>query len=262
MLTVSSLAVYPVKSCRGLSLQTAVLGRRGIEGDRNWMVVGESGRFLTQRELPSMALIEVRVSEDALRLTAPSMPEIEVSRRGRRDPIDVVVWAFEGRAEDEGEPAAEWLSRFLGRPCRLVRFSETVSRPVSDRYSPVGEVAFADAFPILVISQASLDALNARLETSVSMDRFRPNLVIEGSAPHAEDAWKRIRVGDVEIALVKPCDRCSVPAVDPATGVRGREPVRELATYRKRGGKIYFGQNGVHRTPGVLRVGDPVVVLE
>jgi uncharacterized protein YcbX len=133
---------------------------------------------------------------------------------------------------------------------------------VSDRYSRVGEIAFADAFPILVISQASLDALNARLETSVSMDRFRPNLVIEGSAPHAEDAWKRIRVGDVEIALVKPCDRCSVPAVDPATGVRGREPVRELATYRKRGGKIYFGQNGVHRTPGVLRVGDPVVVLE
>jgi hypothetical protein len=166
-------------------------------------------------------------------------------------------------ARDAGDEAAEWLGRFLGTSCRLVCLPDDRVRAVDPEFArPGDQVGFADGFPFLVIARASLDDLNARLPEPLSMVRFRPNLVIGGATPYAEDGWRRIRVGALELRLVKPCSRCTVPTVDPATGERGPEPLRTLTGYRRRGNKVYFGQNAVHDGIGELAVGDPVEVLE
>jgi uncharacterized protein len=260
---VQRLYVYPIKSCRGFEVSVWKLEARGLEHDRRWMVVDGQGRFRTQREQPRMALIETALTPDGLQISAPGMSRLQVPfERAQPRKVEVTVWGFTGPALDEGSEAAQWFSTFLGQPSRLVAFAPDTVRPVNPKYSSYGLVAFADAYPLLLLSQASLDMLNAQLVEPVGMDRFRPNLVVSGCDPHAEDTWRYIRVGDTVLDVVKPCDRCSIPAVDPRTGERGKEPTRTLARYRVRDGKIYFGQNCVPRTPGALRVGDLMHVVE
>jgi uncharacterized protein YcbX len=176
----------------------------------------------------------------------------------------VRVWRHEGDGVDQGDEAASWLSQLLGRAVRLVRTPPDHVRRVNPERTPVeAQTAFSDGYPLLVLSQRALDGLNAQLAAPIPIDRFRPNLVLGGCEPHAEDGWRRIRVGGIELVLVKPCDRCAVTTVDQETGERtGGEPLRTLARYRRRDGAVWFGQNAVALGTGHLEVGAPVEVLE
>jgi len=258
------LHVYPVKSLRGLSPSRWAVGPRGLWRDRHWMLVDGDGRFLSQRQLPRMALVSTAWLGDSLRLCAPGLPELTLPLAGDGQPdTQVSIWRDTCKACRVGPEADDWLSQFLGEPCRLVFLPDREVRPVDPDFAQTGDqVGFADGFPFLIISEASLAELNGRLPTPVSMIRFRPNLVIGGAEPYDEDRWRRIRVGSLELRLVKPCSRCVIPSLDPSTAERGLEPIRTLIGYRQRENKVYFGQNAVHDGPGDLAVGDEVQVLE
>jgi uncharacterized protein YcbX len=264
LIRVSQLVIYPIKSCRGIELDRAMVCTTGFEFDRRWMVVGDDGRFLSQREHHRLALVRVRLDEDRLRLEAPGLPSLEVKFEGEAGPAGrVQVWSDECPAVSAGDAAARWFSKHLGCSARLVRMASDDARPLgSSTAQPGDHVSFADGFPFLLLSMASLDGLNRRLPLPVPVDRFRPNIVIEGCEPHAEDGWDRVRIGEVDFRFAKPCARCVVTNVDQNTGERGREPLRTLSTYRTVDGQVLFGQNLVHEGRGVVGVGDLVEVLD
>jgi uncharacterized protein YcbX len=259
-LRLSEIHIYPIKSARGISLSSAHVDRRGLEYDRRWMVVDELGAFLSQRSLPRMALIRVELSPSHLCVGAEGMNELRLPLRPESgDPLRVTVWDDSFEALDTGAEAATWFSKVLSRPCRLVYMNDETERFVNPIYAPEKTiVSFADAFPFLLISQASLDDLNARLADPVPMNRFRPNLVVEGSNAYDEDTWANVRIGALSFRIAKPCSRCAVPTVDQETGLRGEEPMLTLSTYRTADGKIYFGQNLTHEKEGMLAVGEEV----
>ena len=262
-MTLRSLYRFPVKSLRGGEVDALEVVERGLRFDRHWMVVDAKGRFVTQRQQARMALIDARVDDDSgLLLQAPGMPDLVV--RGAQDAtLPVVVWRDTVQAAPVGDDADAWFSSFLGIDCRLVALPRDTRRNVDPDYAAAtDQVGFADGFPFLLISRASLDDLNARLQQPVPMLRFRPNLVVEGCAAYAEDSWRRIRIGDLVFRVAKPCSRCIIPTIDPATAQRGAEPLRTLMSYRRRDNKIYFGQNLIHDGAGRLAVGMPVEVLE
>lgn len=262
---VASLHYYPVKSCGGTSVQHATIDARGFVEDRAWMVTTGDGVFLTQRDLPRMALIRPCADAGTLVLSAPDMPPLQVIRRTDGARRDVAVWDDICTTVDQGEAPARWLSTFLGIPCRLVRMAEDFVRQTDPVYSAsvAGQVGFADGYPMLLITQASLDDLNRRLADPLPMNRFRPNVVVSGASPYAEDDWGLIRIGDVSFAVVKPCARCPITTTDQDTAETAREPLRTLATYRHvRGRGVMFGQNLIHRAAGSVSVGDPVEVLQ
>jgi len=263
-ITLSELNFYPVKSLRGVKLQRAPVDRRGIQFDRHWMLVDPEGRFVTQRQTPRMALVGTRLIPGGLRLCTPGMQDLEVAfNEGEGDPLQVQVWGDQCLARSAGNEAAEWLSRFLERPCRLVYLPESSVRAVDpDFASASDQVGFADGFPFMLISEASLEALNGRLDRPVPMERFRPNLVVKGCAPYAEDQWRRIRIGDIGFRVAKPCSRCVIPSIDTRTAEKGLEPLRTLSQYRRRDNKVYFGQNLTHQGVGELRLGMTVELLE
>jgi uncharacterized protein YcbX len=258
---VASIHVYPIKSARGLSPASAAVGDRGFEGDRRWMVVDREGKFLTQRELPRMALIEVSPDGAGLAIAAPGMERIAVSAPFAEGERTVEVWGDRVAALDAGAAAGEWMSRYLGRACALVYMPASSLRAVGEEHGG-GRVGFADGFPFLVTGLASLGELHRR-GVEIGMERFRPNIVVEGCGAFEEDSWKRARVGGVEMRLVKPCARCPIITVDPARGeLDGREPLATLAEFRKIGGGVMFGMNAVAVGRGAIAVGDPVQVLE
>jgi len=261
---VTGIFVYPLKGARGVAVDAAALDALGFRRDRRWMVVDAAGEFVSQRTRPRLALVRPALAGEALVLEAPDRPPLELPAEppgGGTKPVR--IWADALRAAPAGEAADAWISDFLGERAHIVAFAADAVRPVDPKYArrATDRVAFADAYPCLLITQASLDLLNERLTTPVPMDRFRPNLVAGGTAPHAEDGWRRIRVGDVVFDLVKPCARCVVTTVDQRTGVAEEEPLRTLATYRKVGSKVLFGQNAIHVAPGTVRAGDPLVVM-
>jgi uncharacterized protein YcbX len=200
-----------------------------------------------------------------LRISAPEMSELEVPLPPADAPrLDVTVWKDRCSAARAGPEADRWFSRLLGEPVALVHVDARMERPVDPTYAaPEDRVGFADAFPLLLLSRASVEALNGRLARPVTVEHFRPNLVVEGCEPFAEDSWRRLRVGGVELEVVKPCARCVFTTVDPRTGVKAAdgEPLRTLSTFRRQGGKVLFGQNVVVRRPGTIQVGDAVEVL-
>jgi len=264
MPSVSSLHVYPIKSCRGLDLKAVRFDLLGPLYDRRFMLVDESGKFLTQRELPRMALIEPKIGPTALQVHAPQMPVLKVpmtQRDCRRLPVS--VWRHQGEAEDVGEHAADWFSSFLERACRLVRFPEDGVREISPGRVPfAAQVGFADGYPALLLSEASLEDLNGRMKQRLPMNRFRANIVVRDCEAFAEDGWKRIRIGELVLEVVKPCSRCTITTVDQLSAATGKEPLTTLATYRKRDNDVFFGQNCVHHGPGSVRIGDELEVLE
>lgn len=262
--TLSGLFFYPVKSLRGIALERAPVGGRGIQFDRHWMVVDEDGKFLTQRKHPRMALIRTALTPGALRLSAPTMPDLELALEPEGgEEATVQVWGDHCLARSAGAAPASWLSRFLGIECRLFFMPEQTERPVDPAYASAKDrVGFADAFPFLLISQASLDDLNGRLDQPLPMIRFRPNLVVAGCEPYAEDGWRRIRIGELTFRVAKPCSRCAIPTIDPETAEKGVEPLRTLSRYRREGNQVYFGQNLLHDQAGELRLGATVEVLE
>ena len=258
----TGLTVYPIKSCRGISVSESEIDGFGLRYDRRWMVVDELGEFLSQRSHPRLALVVPAIQDGALRIDAPGMPPLELPL----DPpstvaLSVTVWDDTCGATWLGEKPARWFSEFLDCSCSLVHMAGATVRPADPAYASVGtRVSFADAFPFLLISEESLADLNRRLAEPLPMNRFRPNLVVAGGQPYEEDRWERIEIGGIGMRIVKPCARCLVTTTDQATADRGREPLRTLATYRKIDGKVMFGQNAVHEGPGRLRVGDPVLL--
>ncbi len=263
-LTLSQLWLFPVKSLAGFTRQQSHVSLFGLAHDRRWMVVrAESGDFISQRSVPEMCLIQVSLTDQGVALQHLNGSALEVMQPDGSVVRDVTVWGDHCRGWDAGKAAAEWLSEQLAVPCRLVYFPEHEVRQVDLEYANAGDkTAFSDGFPLLLISQASLDDLNQRLKSPVSMARFRPNLVVSGCEPFAEDGWKRLRIGEITLRVVKPCSRCAIPNVDPATGKRGKEPVSTLSQYRRRGNKILFGQNVIADNEGEIEVGMPVEVVE
>jgi uncharacterized protein YcbX len=255
-----------VKSCRGVALRASDVDRFGLRHDRAFMVVdAESGLFLTQRDEPRLARFVPRLDGDALELAAPAAGRVRVPLEPQQAPRRTVqVWRYQGEALDQGDDAAALFSDVLGRKLRLVRVPAEHARRVNPERAPFEAfTSFTDGYPFLLVGRASLDDLNARLAAPLPIERFRPNLVVSGGEPYAEDGWRRIRVGALELLVVKPCDRCAITTVDPARGERqGVEPLRTLARYRRSEGAVFFGQNAVHLASGRLEVGMPVTVLE
>lgn len=259
---VAALTLYPLKGARGVPLAAAAVEPRGLRGDRRWMLAGADGQFLSQRTHPCLALMQATVLEAGLRLEAPGMPPLEVPAPPPGAPRRrVQLWGSVLEAP-VAEACGAWLREALGTDAELVYMDEALRRPVDPDYA-VGEaiVSFADGYPLLLTTTASLADLNARLDTPISMRRFRPNVVIEGAAPFEEDRWRRIRVGEVVLHVVKPCARCAVTTVDPETGAVGKEPLKTLATFRKWEGQVHFGQNIIPEAGGRMHVGDRVEVL-
>lgn len=264
MIALSELNTYPVKSAAGISVARSLVQWRGLEFDRRWMITDPQGKFMTQRQYPRMALIGVQLKADGLLLSAPGMESIAVVI-SENPPVKVKVWGDFCQAVPAAAIVNHWLSQFLEMPCQLVYLPETVIRPVDRNYAIDPErdrVSFADGFPYLLISEASLQDLNSRLETPLPMNRFRPNLVVSGCEPFAEDTWKKIRIGSVVFHLVKLCSRCAITTVDQATGIRGQEPLATLGQYRRHKGKILFGQNLLPENEGAIALGDSIEVLE
>lgn len=259
----SGLYLYPIKSSAPLETQAARVEPRGLQYDRRWMVVDAEDRFLTGRQLPRLTLVRAQPGSDGLSLNAPGMPSLQVPFPQTEATVSVNAWKNEVAAKPTGVADA-WLSEFLQQSVRLVHMDAGVTRPMTDSQSrPGDEVSFADAFPLLLISRAALDDLNARLAKPVSMLQFRPNLVVDGAPAHAEDGWKRIRIGEVEFEVAKACTRCVFTTVDPARGERDPdgEPLRTLIGYRRTAEGVTFGQNLIPRSSGSVRVGDAVEVL-
>lgn len=261
-MTLDEIVVYPVKGAGGTSATEARVDDFGLQLDRRWMLVDRDGVFLSQRNHPRLALLRPRIREGALVLDAPGMDPFAFPMDAEGAMRDVRVWDATVEAVEVEGGVDEWIEAFLGEPAHLVFMPESTLRPVDGGYAADARVSFADGFPFLLLSRESLEELNRRLDRPVPMNRFRPNLVVKGAGPHAEDAWRRIRIGEVEFDVVKPCARCAVTTVDQDSGQRGAEPLRTLSRYRKHDGKTWFGQNLVQKGTGTLEVGDPVQVLE
>jgi uncharacterized protein len=265
MFTISSLFVYPVKSCRGIELRQARLTPRGLQYDREWMVASPEGRFLTQREAPRLALVGTALRDDHLELSAPGLPTLAVplQRPVGAASVEVTIWRDHVLAVDEGPAAANWLGEHLRRDVRLVRFDDARSRPTDPSWSQglAGKSAFSDGYPVLVLSRASFDDLNSRLPSPLPLDRFRPNVYLDGCAPYAEDAIRGLENEQMRLRIVKPCVRCVITTTDQATAVpQGDEPLRTLKSYRWDGALhgVTFGQNAIVERPGLLEVGTPL----
>ncbi|MEE4279530.1 MAG: MOSC N-terminal beta barrel domain-containing protein [Halieaceae bacterium] len=261
-LRLASIHCYPLKSARGHTLSDAVMDRFGIAGDRRWMLVDSAGRFHSQRRLPALALLDAAPRDGGLRLSwqGESIDVDQPSASG--ECVIATVWEDTVVAPLAAAAVNTWLSERLGEDLRLVYFPPTALRGVEPGYAPSNQLlAFSDGYPLLVVCEASLDALNERLATPVAMDRFRPNLVISGAEAHAEDGWRRIRIGEAEVRLVKPCSRCAIPGINQQTAERDPEVNRALAAYRRCDGVIYFGMNAVAATGDRFSVGDIVEVL-
>ncbi|GBF96329.1 hypothetical protein Rsub_09399 [Raphidocelis subcapitata] len=320
-MSIASLHVYPVKSCAGISVERALLTPMGLPYDRKWMIVDDStGRAVTQRTHPKMALIRASLPPEAftadgappagaaLTLSAPGAPgevRVPLAIEGRPQLRPAKVWEWAGYAADEGDAAADFLSAFLGKSVRLVRYlgsgadaadaaaalaaeaivagggvagaegaKASLSRAVDPEFVADGEVAFADGFPVLVACEESLADLNTRLQQPIPMDRFRPNIVLRGAGPAwSDDAWGGVRLGGagVEVSLVKPCSRCTVPSVEQSTGVvTGKEPGATMMKFRSSSAlgwaprfprnAHFFGNNGQPLGSGMLAVGEPAAV--
>jgi uncharacterized protein len=282
----ASIHIYPLKAARAVDLGMAAVEPWGLRGDRRWLLVDETGRFISQREEPAMARVVVEYDDPggsgnitvsaagypATSITAPAPAAAEVPHAAAGMPgadaemVPVTVQRSTVLAAAAGVTADKWSSEYLDRPVRLVYLDDPTRRPVDPGYGLPGDVvSFADGYPLLVTNTASLDALGDWLvevgDEPVPMTRFRPNLVIDGPEPWAEDRWHRIRIGDVPFRIAKPCGRCVVTTIDQRTGERSDQPLKMLGQRRRFGQALVFGQNAIPDGPGTIRVGDPVHVL-
>lgn len=265
---IQNLFIYPIKSCRGISLTETEVTPKGFLWDRELMIVDSQGKFITQRVVPQLATVEVKINDNCLELSAPDQQvfSFEPTTNGPEMPVE--IWRDHTIAIDQGQEVASWLQKALNFPdCRLVRQSPEHIRPVNPNYAKSNDkpVSFADGYPVLIAATASLAELNRRLvatyqdETAaIPMSRFRPNAVIETTSAFVEGNWQKIKIGAVELALVKPCDRCIVTTTDQTTGTRNQlgEPLKTLATFRKFPGGLMFGENAMPLNSGVIKIGD------
>ncbi len=262
MIQLKSIHIYPLKSAKGISMGQAKIDDRGFQYDRRWMLVDENGRFMSQRKIPGLALISVELNANSLALEMPGFQKVEIPIIPQTDEkMNVKIWKDTCEAIPIGKYVDELFSAFLGKQCRLVFMPRETIRSISKKYSVnQHSVSFADGFPFLLTSEASLDELNKKLADPLPMNRFRPNLVIAGCEPFAEDNWKKIKIGAILFHVVKPCARCVVTTVDQHTGEKGKEPLNTLAKFRNVNGKLLFGQNLIHEQKGMIRTGEKVVI--
>ncbi len=247
-LTLSEIWIYPVKSLAGIRLPRAKVKQKGLLYDRRWMLVDETGRFLTQREHPEMSQFQLAMDKGQLiiwnRFETGNQLMISDPAANQDKLIPVTIWDDKVEATEASPEYSRWFSDRLKMKCKLVFFPETNRRDVDPDFAIKNEqVSLADAYPFLIIGQSSLDDLNKRLKNPVPMNRFRPNFVFAGGLPYEEDGWKKFTIGRNRFVGVKPCSRCVLTTVDQLTGVKGTEPLATLASYRKQGNKINFGQN-------------------
>jgi len=263
--TLSSIHRFPVKSCRGESVDAAVVEPWGLAGDRRWMVVDEVGAAITAREVNRLVLVHPELSEDGLVVSAPGLAPLTVPTPDPATQVPVGLWSSLVTAAPAGAEADAWFSQALGRPARLVHLDDPTRRATSPQFSEPGDrVSFADGYPLLVATESSLAALNDVVSGGpLSMTRFRPNVVVAGTEAWAEDDWRRIRIGDAVFRAVKGCARCVITTIDPESAERAKEPTASLARIRRWDGAVWFGVNLVPDTAGAtIRVGDEVEVLE
>jgi uncharacterized protein YcbX len=265
MLQISALYIYPIKSLGGIALDTAALTDRGLQHDRRWMLIDANNRFLSQRDNAQMALLKTALTDEGMTVsytpnnssvTIPFVPQTE-------EMLEVTVWDDTCQAQLVSSHIDEWFSEKLNLPARLVYMPDDSLRQTDLRYTSEGSItSFSDAYPMLIIGQASLDDLNTRLADAVPMNRFRPNIVFTGGEAYSEDTMKHINVNGIDMYGVKLCARCVMTTIDQENAKKGKEPLKMLAKYRLKNNKIYFGQNLTHTSEGILNVGDAIRVLE
>ena len=258
---VEHLLIYPVKACHGCALPRMTFDRAGPVNDRRWLLVDDQGRFVTQRQVPALASVVCTMADDHLHVSHPLHDELVVAQPGPSSPHKpVTIWKRAGVGRDAGEEAARWFSEIVGSLTRLVFMPP--DKPVLAEYQGREfAVSFADSHPVLVTTTASLRDLNGRLNESIPMARFRPNLVVDGQTPYDEDHWRVVQVGDVLLTSPKPCRRCIVTTIDQDQGVvTGKEPMRTLRSFRRDAKGVVFGRYFVVERPGTATVGDPVLV--
>lgn len=259
---VHALYIHPLKSGAGIPVASFECTPFGPRDDRRWMVVDDRGQFLTQRSNPIMAQIRMRL-ESAGAVATLNGRDVLLERRAGEGDRDVTVWRSKLKACDVGDEAARAFSSFLNRAVRVVYMSDENVRWANPDNAGEGQrVSFADGYPYLITNTASLDDLNARANTSLEMERFRPNVVVTGATPWAEDSWERVESADVVLRLVKPCARCSMTTLDPENGTRtGPEPLRTLAEFRNWDGEVMFGWNAIGPAGGVIEVGQELASI-
>ncbi len=271
---ISQMYIHPVKSFGGIAVEQFEVDCFGPRWDRRWMVVDPQGKFITQRQCVEMAAIDVEFMEGRVVLTGAEGSTVAFTPEdfAAGESIEARVWRDQVQARLGPQWLEQWLTHELGRPCNLVFMPEQSQRKVDPNYAKRDEtVSFADGFPLLLTSQASLDFLNSKMSIAITQSRFRPNLVVEAAQPWQEDNWKRIRVGAMEFEVVKPCSRCVIPTIDPSSLKKQPEVFNTLKQYRSQGGEVFFGQNLIPIIPpghnpkaaiGEIHCSDKLVVLE
>jgi uncharacterized protein YcbX len=259
-LKVSQLWIYPIKSLGGISLTSANVLPKGFQYDRRWMLVDENGRFLTQRVHPIMSLFKLTLDNNQLLIRYRDLLlSVSTTEKLSSNSLRVTIWDDVVSAYEVNSSYSKWFADILGFTCKLVFFPEQNERPVDPVYKVNDEhVSLADAYPFLIIGQASLDELNARLSEAVPINRFRPNLVFTGGDPYEEDSWTNFTIGTTNFVGVKRCARCVMTTVNQDTAEKGVEPLKTLSSYRKRENKIYFGQNLIALNGDTVNVGDVI----
>lgn len=262
---VSELWVYPIKSLGGIQVSEAKVTDRGFLHDRRWMLIDEQGKFLSQREHASLALLQVGFRNEGLSVFVKNKPQwkIEIPFLETAENLQVQIWEDTCRAWLYPNFINEFFSEYLHRKARLVYMPDDSHRKVDGKYAQNEEItSFADGYPFLLIGQSSLNDLNSKLSEPLPMNRFRPNIVFEGGEAFVEDSWKEFQIGQIDFFCVKPCARCVVTTISQENAKQGKEPLKTLSTYRKFGNKILFGQNLLHKGEGIICVGDTINVKE
>ncbi len=265
MIQVSQLYIYPVKSLGGIALPAVNIARHGFEHDRRWMITDEHGHFLSQREIPAMAMLHLSAAENGWKLQ-----HVHDSNKNffiplappPQQPVTVQIWGSKTAALPAGEAADEWFTQQLGMQCKLVYMPEQEGVLVDEQYNiNHGVTAFSDGFPILMTSEASLELFNSRSTEIIPMNRFRPNMVISGTAAHEEDSMKEFSINGIHFFGVKPSARCVVTTINQTTAAKGKEPLKTLSIYRSQNNKTYFGENVMAAGTGTISTGNIVTIL-
>lgn len=261
--SIDSLYIYPIKSLQGIRINRGLLVNEGLQYDRQWMLVDQHKQFLSQRKIAHMATLKTAIHNDTLVVSNAQGDSITLQLNARHaGNISVTVWHDTVMAYAENDSVNEWFSEQLGTPCKLVRLADNEQRLIDPDYAKAQEVvSFSDGFPLLIVAASNIDLLNSKLDMPVNMDRFRPNIVIDGLPPHGEDQIESIIINDIQIDLVKPCSRCSIPSIHQTSGIKRPDILRALLPYRQIGKKIYFGMNGIHKKCGLINTSDKIQII-
>ena len=264
----STIFIYPIKFVTGIQVNAWDVTETGLKYDRQWMLIDDQQQFLSQRHTPKMALIKTQIKDQQLIVSAPKQEDLILPLEPAQttettETVIATVWHDQCPAQLISPEADQWFSDCLQMPCRLVYQAKNSIRTVDQNYASANDqTSFSDGFPFLITSEASLALLNQQMGLNLTMQRFRPNLVITDCASYAEDTWRKISIGNINFRLPKPCSRCSVPQIDPETAISDKEPLRTLSRTRKWQNQVYFGQNSLHDQQGLLQVNDLVNIIE